>query len=583
MSSGSALTERQHLLRRRYGVALAVLGLLALALRLWNNAFGLPDAFEPDEPKIVNHALAFGLGDPNPHYFVYPAFQMYLLFAVYGVLYVGLRLAGTVASAEGFAVLFLGDPTLFYRTGRALTALFGAATAVGAGWLALRLHGSTRVGLLAAAAVAVHPVLVRQGHYVTTDVPVGFFVLVGTGACALLAVEPARRWSVAAGAALGLGFATKYSALILVVPLVTGAALAARRVGPARSLRRLALALLVAAVTAFAASPFTFLEWRATLDGMRFIYQVKSEGQFGVGGPGSWGDYLWLTLLAGPLAWLSLGGVAWAAWRRTAADLVLLAFAVPYFLAVASNRSHSERYLVPLLPVLLLLAARALVEVAAAGGRRRAAATAGVAAAVALVAAVGDSVAVVRDFGLEDTRAAARRWIEAEVPAGRIVAVEYGGESVRLREDPSTLAAKEERYRQGQARADHQDGEQMELALRLLRRVPGERPGYRLLELGRNDNNRLRFDDADLDELRRRGVAVMVTSDRTVAGSVRSEEARRVYPELMALRDRLQAEARLLRRFTPEPGRWRGPVIAVYGLAPSGEPAAPSNPEGGER
>ena len=67
-----------------------ILPLILLAgflLRVWGIAFGLPFLYHADEPIIVNHALAFGAGDLNPHFFKIPPLVSYLLFACYGIYY----------------------------------------------------------------------------------------------------------------------------------------------------------------------------------------------------------------------------------------------------------------------------------------------------------------------------------------------------------------------------------------------------------------------------------------------------------------------------------------------------------------
>ena len=78
----------------------------ALALRLLGIDFGLPYVFDPDEAVIVNHAVAFGRGDLNPHYFNYPSLFMYIMFVIYGLIYVVGWLTGIFASTVDFARLF---------------------------------------------------------------------------------------------------------------------------------------------------------------------------------------------------------------------------------------------------------------------------------------------------------------------------------------------------------------------------------------------------------------------------------------------------------------------------------------------
>lgn len=79
---------------------------VALAVRLIGISFGLPYVYYPDEAQIVNHAVAFGTGDLNPHYFIYPSLFMYVLFIIYCLSYVIGSLAGAFASTGDFIELF---------------------------------------------------------------------------------------------------------------------------------------------------------------------------------------------------------------------------------------------------------------------------------------------------------------------------------------------------------------------------------------------------------------------------------------------------------------------------------------------
>ena len=81
---------------------LAALVLAGLTLRLWSIGFGLPGVYNVDETPILNRALAFAKGDPNPHNFLYPTLHFYLLFAWQGLYFAFGWLAGWFESAAAF-------------------------------------------------------------------------------------------------------------------------------------------------------------------------------------------------------------------------------------------------------------------------------------------------------------------------------------------------------------------------------------------------------------------------------------------------------------------------------------------------
>ena len=93
---------------------------LAFLVRLVGIRFGLPDLYHADEPIIVNHALAYGSGDLNPHFFKIPPLVSYVLFLVYGFYFILGRTIGWFANTNDFLELFLTNPSSFYLLARIL-------------------------------------------------------------------------------------------------------------------------------------------------------------------------------------------------------------------------------------------------------------------------------------------------------------------------------------------------------------------------------------------------------------------------------------------------------------------------------
>ena len=107
-------------------LGILLLLLVGLGVRVWGSSWGLPHLYHPDEDKIVSHALAFGKGDLNPHYFGWPSLQMYVMFVIYGVYFVSGWLLDHFASPSEFLIAFARGPSDFYLLGRWLSALLGA-------------------------------------------------------------------------------------------------------------------------------------------------------------------------------------------------------------------------------------------------------------------------------------------------------------------------------------------------------------------------------------------------------------------------------------------------------------------------
>ena len=150
---------------------------LALSVRLLGINYGLPYVFNADEAVIVNHAMAFGTGDLNPHDFIYPSLYMYVMFFVYGLSYGAGRLTGVFASTDDFVRLFFTDLTLFYLPGRLIAAFSGVASV----WFVYKLGRrayNLPVGLVSAAILSFSVLHVSFSHYIRIHVPAGLLVII---------------------------------------------------------------------------------------------------------------------------------------------------------------------------------------------------------------------------------------------------------------------------------------------------------------------------------------------------------------------------------------------------------------------
>src|SRR3989338_1739728 len=144
----------------------------ATALRATGLGFGL---HHPDEHLIINHALAFGTGDLNPHMFYLPTFFMYLLFGLFGLFYAAGSLMGAFSSPDDFLALFLRQPEIFYTLARSASVAFGVAT-VGLVYFLGKEFKNKAVGTWAALFLAVNFLHVRDSHFATMDIALTFFM-----------------------------------------------------------------------------------------------------------------------------------------------------------------------------------------------------------------------------------------------------------------------------------------------------------------------------------------------------------------------------------------------------------------------
>jgi len=260
------------------------------------------------------------------------------------------------------------DPLL---VGRALAAAFDLGTVALTFGLGKRVYGE-RVGLLAAALVALMVIHVQQAHFCTADAPLAFFVL-GTLLFATLLADHGRlHHALLVGAWAGLALGFKFSAALLVLPL--GAACAVLPGGRWQRLKR-GLAIGGAALLAFAlTNPFALIGfpvfWR-NLAGQAALVRGVLDAPYTRQFHGTW-PYVYPVVqqlrwgMGWPLGLVAFGGLAYAVWRAVRepprpAEWAVLAWAVPFFAFTGALYAKFPRYLLPLTPVLAIYGAQMLL------------------------------------------------------------------------------------------------------------------------------------------------------------------------------------------------------------------------------
>ena len=315
-----------------------------------------------------------------------------------------------------------------------------------------RTRADYATGLLAAAIYAFAVLPIQLSHFVAVDAILTF--------CVTAAVTLAARWTrrggwvtwLLAGAMAGLAVGSKFSAVLLALPL----AVAALYRLPAASLGRKALSVAgrlaaagsVALVVFVLTNPFAVIELpayvrqitaqnamvsglmdapytRQYIGTLPYLYFVQQVSQWGLGWP------------LGLVAW---GGLIWAvvvAARRRASPtlVVMLAWVLPYFALTGAFHTKFPRYMAPLLPFLAVFGAGAAVAgyrwLAARWGRRGRLAWGALAVGVAVVT-LGWALAFTGVYRQEHPWIAASRWIYGNIPEGKKLLTEHWDDSLPL-------------------------------------------------------------------------------------------------------------------------------------------------------
>jgi len=381
--------------------------LLGVLLRVYGLNWGAPYYFfHPDELRLYYAVRDISLENLNPHFFAYGSLPIYLL-----------KLGQQIALLLPFRA---SEYEACFLAGRTLSALLGSATLLVLYQLGKEFY-SWKVGLGAAAFLAVTVLHVQLSHFLTVDIMLTFFITLVLYYGARWIHQPARlRYYMLAGACTGLALATKFSALPLLGVLWVAhlLALPPRRFFHPRSWGFLLLAFFVAGGTFLLAEPY------ALLDHSEFYRQVKEQSDLARGAlqypytlqyEGTYPYFYHLRNLVRyalgiPLGVLALVGTGYMglvtlrrgvrAWRyfkntvpspefqvpglliwnpssgaqnpvsRSAwnfqtyqkVNSLILIWGVGYFFLTAGLQVKFMRYLLPILPALCLLSAAALAE-----------------------------------------------------------------------------------------------------------------------------------------------------------------------------------------------------------------------------
>jgi hypothetical protein len=403
--------------------ALAGVLVIALLLRLWGIKQGLPVPYNTDEADhFVPRAIGMFAKSLNPHYYANPPGFTYLLYVVFKVWF-----GSGAAAAHTLAV----NPTEVYELARVVVAVLGMLTV----WV-LYLAGSRlvdrRTGLLAALLLAVAFLPVFYAHLALNDDPT---LLPAT--IALLGAAGVLRNGrpvdyLLAGVGLGLGCALKYTAGIMLLPLL--AAFGAQFIVPGgdrSALAGLAIAAVAALLAFVAANPFSVLDFSAFEQGLIHQSSASDDGVGKLGTTQSSGYLYYLWAFTWGLGWVpSIASILalprlWRDERRLV--WVLAPAPIIYLLVLGGESRYFGRWLLPIFPIVCILAAYGVLEAADWLARRRPLLRPTL-LAVAVVGLCAQPIVSSIHSGLVDSRADTRNitraWMVAHIYPGSNVVVE---------------------------------------------------------------------------------------------------------------------------------------------------------------
>jgi 4-amino-4-deoxy-L-arabinose transferase-like glycosyltransferase len=396
---------------------------LALGLRVWGVGFGLPYELTYDEVHEILRAFKLGAGE---YQWSFGKGGLYLLlFLEYGLIFVASWLLGWVANTREFAIWYVVDPSVFYLAGRLTVAAMGALTCLVVYFIGKRVC-DWRVGVGAAfigATAAFHGV---HSHVINVDVGTTLALWSSILVYFLYEEKKQYRWLIGASILAAIAIAFKLPGGIVLFILLLAIGSNAKTRSYRMRLKEAAVVLSTTVVTLTLIAP----EWIASLGALHGNFsQIVGRGSTAADGENLRETIDSITILGGDWSWYviilvknynftltltALLGAGLGFWRRERWPMIWSVLSAVFLgIMFAADRGPSERYLLPVVPGLWLLSSFAVVEFSQ---RRWWLIAPGLACVVAL-----PLVVLVRqnyEWTKTDTRVIAKRWIEANLPAG---------------------------------------------------------------------------------------------------------------------------------------------------------------------
>ena len=397
--------------------------------------------FHPDEETLVNAALQLEtpLRPPTTSYGLLP------IYVARGIVE-ALSMAYDADLSELRASPL--RPHLFAAV-RVFSAGFSILCLIGL-WVLARAYFGSSVAALSTALLAAFPIAIQLAHYYTVDGVFTLMVVIST-ACFIKAIRSYRYdLYLLSGICIGLTAAVRLNGLLLVPTLVV----AHYTFGTAeRSLvswlrqaaaPRLWCAGAAALATLLLLPPYLLVQ-------PELMTRAESSNDFGFSALVAGGEILrpWtlfdistppfihylarlLPLATGwPMAALLVPAIIHGIWRGSTQRTVCVAWLLLYFATIGGQHTKHVRYLLPMLPAASLLVADLCVSfylTFRSTGAKLLACSA-IAALVGYTSLYGAAFATI--YSKEDSRIAAGRWVQENVPAGTTIGLERGGFSVR--------------------------------------------------------------------------------------------------------------------------------------------------------
>ncbi|OVE78083.1 hypothetical protein BVX98_01330 [bacterium F11] len=400
--------------------------ILALLLRVIGLDHGLPFIYSDLEPHVLYIVGQFDVTGFNPQYFVKPTFLMYLLYGFFKLF--------QVFYFWGPAPTSSFDPSLVFM-GRLFCAVLSTGGVLLVYALGREAFSSKRVGLVASFFLSVSLLDVFNAHYILTDAPMLFFLILGLLFCVRVAQGADWKNYLYAAGSIGLSAGSKYPGGVLLLILVVAHLLRPFSEQDQKKTWKKKLTLKTWPILAMTGavgffflltSPYFLLDHKKGIEGIKMIWGYVSRPHFFLRFYSPWKSYLFEALgfgLGWPILLAGFFGVGLSIYKKNRIGILLGVTVIVFFLIISVKNVFYYRYALPLLAPLCVLAAWSLDQFKEYRPSWRSLYF--LLIIFLAVLPLSRSLRMVWLFTQPDTRSQGLEWVETHIPEGSRILHEY--------------------------------------------------------------------------------------------------------------------------------------------------------------
>ncbi|MBN1405134.1 MAG: glycosyltransferase family 39 protein, partial [Candidatus Omnitrophica bacterium] len=395
---------------------------VGLILRLWGIDFGLPFQFHQDEPIVVNHALAFGSGDLNPHFFNIPPLTSYILFVIYAGYYLIGMLCGLFNTPDTFIVNIFKNPSVIYILGRVAIGIIPGTLCIFFVYKFAKNIFSKTIALYAALIMSVCSLNVVNSHYIYADMLLVLFIVISCSCIFNMFKNPSMKAYIIAAIFLGLAISTKYNAAVLGVTFFLAHIFIIlkekRRYFEIIFSKKLFLGISTVLFVFIFTNPYSIISFREFFSS--FTNQAQATWYMG------WQHHITYSLnesVSFPVLLFGAMGLLFVLLRHKAKGALFVSFPVVFYLSLVFFSQSFPRYVLALVPFVAIGAAYFIFDVL--GSYCKSAfskVSLSLLAVFLIVPMFAFSIKSDALFSSKDTRVISANWIKDNLPLGSKIA-----------------------------------------------------------------------------------------------------------------------------------------------------------------